>query len=496
MVQLSDSSLPSPKASSLPLATIMQSTAEHIQAVLAGASLTKCLAQTPSAQYAAVQAHDFYAMRQLGWAQVVCAQLVPKKPKKALLYAHLLHALILLEAACRWGGSGSGSATVRARSAQRPAGVPVYTVHTVVDQAVRAASLLRLRFHKRFINGVLRRYQRERVELLKKAASQASAVWNFPFWWVQAVQQAYPEQWRSILLHSNAPAALTLRVNQRRCSVAQYLQQLEAAEVAAFHPGAEAIVLAKSTSVQQLPGYQEGWFSVQDAHAQLAGHLLPLKEGDYVLDACAAPGGKTAHLLERFDIECVALDASAQRLERVEQNLQRLGLLNEQVHIQEGDARQPDSWWSGRQFDAILADVPCTASGVVRRHPDIRWLRRMTDVKATAQLQAEICSALWPTLKPGGYFLYVTCSVFPAEGEEQIAAFMARHPDARRLPAPGQLLPTPELDTTPAQAATKTATDEAMSSVVHDFDALAAEAQALVRAGGDGFFYALLQKEG
>src|SRR5699024_4485645 len=156
-------------------------------------------------------------------------------------------------------------------------------------------------------------------------------------------------------------------------------------------------------------------------------------------DACAAPGGKAAHLLELYDIELVAVDADAQRLERVRDELQRLELQHTSVEGMVGDAAQPDGWWSGRLFDAISADVPCTASGVVRRHPDIRWLRRITDIKTTAQLQASICSALWSLLKPNGYFLYVTCSVFPAEGEQQIEQFLQGHADARRLSAPGQL---------------------------------------------------------
>ena len=460
-VQETEITSQSPSPSSPPLAEIMTVTAQHISAVLSGTSLTQCLATTPTAIHAAVLAHDFYALRQLGWAQEVGQLLVPKKPKKPLLYAHLLHSLILLEAALRWGESGT--AGVRPRAAQRPAQVPVYAPHTVVDQAVRAASQLKLRFHKRFINGVLRQYQRERKELLRKVATQATAVWNFPFWWIQKIQQAYPDQWRSVLLQSNTPAPLTLRVNRRQCSVADYLQHLEQAGFDAYSPGQETVVLQKNAPVTALPGFEQGWFSVQDGHAQLAAHLLPVQNGDYVLDACAAPGGKAAHLLELYDIELVAVDADAQRLERVRDNLQRLELQHPGVEVMVGDAAQPDGWWSGRLFDAILADVPCTASGVVRRHPDIRWLRRITDIKTTAQLQASICSALWSLLKPNGYFLYVTCSVFPAEGEQQIEQFLQGHADARRLSAPGQLLPTPE----------------------------SAELR-----GGDGFFYALLQKEG
>lgn len=436
----------------LPLSQVMKFTAQHVHEVLSGRSLSQYLEQTPQPARAAVQAHDFYVLRQLGWAQAVCALLVPKRPKKPLLYAHLLHALVLLEAALRWWDEETST---------RRAGVPLYAPHTVVDQAVRAANALGVRFHKRLINGVLRNYQRERKDLLIQIAKQPTAVWNFPEWWVELLQTHYPEEWRSIILHSNAPAALTLRVNTRALTVEAFLAHLSQAGLPAYSPGQETVVLERLAPVQQLPGYEQGWFSVQDGHAQLAGHLLPVSAGDYVLDACAAPGGKAAHLLERCDLELVALDADETRMQRVKENLQRLQLLGEQVQLQVGDARVPEQWWSGRPFDAILADVPCTASGVVRRHPDIRWLRRASDVAATAQLQAEICDALWPLLKVGGHFLYVTCSIFPAEGEEQIERFLRTHADAIRLDAPGQLLPTPE---------------------------------SAAQRGGDGFFYALLQK--
>src|SRR5690606_2046453 len=183
------------------------------------------------------------------------------------------------------------------------------------------------------------------------------------------------------------------------------------------------------------------WWSVQDLAAQQAAQLLPVEPGMRVLDACAAPGGKMAHLLELADIELLALDSDAMRLERVEQNLHRLGLGGANVTMRCADAMDVNAWWDGRHFDAVLADVPCTASGVVRRHPDIRWLRRDTDIAKTAALQAGIVDALWQTVKPGGHLLYATCSIFPQEGEQQAAQFMARHADAVRKPAPGQLLP-------------------------------------------------------
>jgi len=219
--------------------------------------------------------------------------------------------------------------------------------------------------------------------------------------------------------------------------------------------------------VQRLPGFEQGDVSVQDAAAQIAAPLLvyasgqALPPGARVLDACAAPGGKTAHLLELADLDVTALDADPARLARVTDTLSRLGL---QARTLAADARQPASWWDGRPFDAILLDAPCSASGIVRRHPDVRWLRRESDIAALARTQDAILGALWPLLKPGGHLLYCTCSVFKMEGQERIDAFLQRTPDARALPSPGHLLPVVEyLD--PAR---------------HN--------------RGDGFFYALLSK--
>jgi 16S rRNA (cytosine967-C5)-methyltransferase len=216
---------------------------------------------------------------------------------------------------------------------------------------------------------------------------------------------------------------------------------LAAAGVEARQVDDHAIIVTTPRPVLALPGFEEGCWSVQDLSAQKAAMLLPLESGMRVLDACAAPGGKTAHLLERADIDLLALDADPQRLERVAQNLDRLQLDRSRVALQCADAADLQAWWDGRPFDAVLADVPCTASGVVRRHPDIRWLRREADVAKTAALHRRIVDALWATVKPGGHLRYATCSIFPQEGEQQAAQFTARHGDAIRLPAPGQLLP-------------------------------------------------------
>lgn len=433
----------------------MLASAEHIHDVLGGASLTTCLARTPVALRAAAQAHSFYSLRHLGLAQELRRLMVPRQPKDLLFDALMLHAILLVDAAVAFQ-------TDKTVFDDRP-DVPIYSVHTVVDQAVEAAqSQPALRPYKNVLNAVLRRFIRERTELLSRALKKPTAQWNHPMWWIKTLQKSYPHDWEHILTVANIPAPLTLRVNQRRCSVPRLLALLEQGEIEAWSPGHDTVVLAKARPVSQIPAFDLGWWSVQDASAQIAGRLLPLADGMRVLDACAAPGGKTAHLLERADIHLVALDSDAKRLERVSENLQRLGLDSDQVQIKAAAAQEVAAWWDGQLFDAILADVPCTASGIVRRHPDIRWLRRDQDVANTAALQAEILTALWSTLKPGGHLLYVTCSIFPAEGQAQIDRFMARHSEALLLPqSPRQVLPT--LDT-PQQA------------------------------GGDGFYYALLQK--
>jgi 16S rRNA (cytosine967-C5)-methyltransferase len=240
---------------------------------------------------------------------------------------------------------------------------------------------------------------------------------------------------------------MTLRVNARRLTAAAYGERLAAQGIAAQVIGSHALVLDVPLPVDALPGFAQGEVSVQDAAAQRAAPLLlagGLPAGARVLDACAAPGGKTAHLLELAELDLLALDADPLRLERVQQTLSRLGL---QATLRAGDARRPSAWWDGRPFDAILLDAPCSASGIVRRHPDIRWLRRPGDIDTLARLQAELLDALWPLLAPGGRLLYATCSLFRAEGQAQIDAFLQRPGSGQaRLDAacPGHLLPLPD----------------------------------------------------
>jgi 16S rRNA (cytosine967-C5)-methyltransferase len=232
-------------------------------------------------------------------------------------------------------------------------------------------------------------------------------------------------------------------VNRRKATMEKMLAEFYAADLQCLQTGPTAIKLDHPVPVSEIPGFFEGRVSVQDAGAQWAAVLMDVKDGMRVLDACAAPGGKTGHLLESADVGLLALDVDEGRLERVGQNLDRLGL---QAELRVGDAAHPQTWWNGRPFDRILADVPCTASGVVRRHPDIKWLRRPQDIASFARKQAEIVDALWQTLAPGGKLLYATCSVFADENEKQIKAFLARHQDSRRLELPeelneGQLIP-------------------------------------------------------
>jgi 16S rRNA (cytosine967-C5)-methyltransferase len=232
-----------------------------------------------------------------------------------------------------------------------------------------------------------------------------------------------------------------LRVNRRKTSVAAYLETLASHAITARQIGPDAIRMDTAMPVAQIPGFEDGLASVQDAAAQLAAPLLDLQDGMRVLDACAAPGGKTCHILETAEVDLTALDNNPKRLQRITQNLQRLQL---EAKLQLGDASvgsQGGDWWDGQLFDRILADVPCTASGIVRRHPDIRWLRRKTDTEQLATLSAKILDNLWQMLRPDGKLLLVTCSVWPQESEAQAVAFAARN-NARRLPAPGQLLPT------------------------------------------------------
>jgi 16S rRNA (cytosine967-C5)-methyltransferase len=257
------------------------------------------------------------------------------------------------------------------------------------------------------------------------------------------LQKDHPQHWQNLLDLAQKPAPMTLRVNPRFSTVGQYQQQLFALGIEAQAVGSQGLQLSKAVPVHQLPGFAAGHVSVQDAAAQLAAPLLmqgrDAQRPWRMLDACAAPGGKTGHLLELYpQADVWALDVDASRCERIHQNLSRLGLT---AQVRAADAGQPALWWDGQCFDAILLDAPCTASGIVRRHPDVRWLRRPTDSAQLAKTQASLLKALWPLLVPGGRLLYCTCSVFKAEGDETVQAFLQRNTDALLHPSPGHLIP-------------------------------------------------------
>ncbi len=321
----------------------------------------------------------------------------------------------------------------------------------VVDQAVEAAGQAVRPQAKALVNALLRRYLRERDACNARVAEGPVARWSYPRWWIGRIQADHPRDWQQILEAGNERPPLTLRVN-RRVTTREALQQAFAtAGIESSAAGAEGLLVTPPRAVTALPGYAEGAFSVQDLGAQHAAALLDARDGMRVLDACAAPGGKAAHLLELADVELTALDIDAKRLERVRENLARLGLGGGRTKVRVADVADPPAWWDGRPFDRILADVPCTASGVVRRHPDIKWLRRKSDLASFAAQQQRLLAALWPLLARGGRLLYVTCSVFTEENENRIGEFMASTPDALRetiiFPADcacngGQLLPS------------------------------------------------------
>lgn len=437
---------------------LLAHTADAVAAVLAGRSLTEVLKQCPNAARAGTQALSFEVLRHLGFAQAVRRLLAPKNPPPAI-DALLLTALALLRP-------------------QAPGGVldeaaPGYAPHTLVNQAV-AATRSRQAASSGFVNAVLRRFLREQDGLVQSVMQQPAAAFNHPTWWIARLQQDWPSHWQAMLAHNNQRAPMTLRVNARHHTPAAYLAQLQALGLGGTLVGAQAIVLDQPCPVNQLPGFDLGHVSVQDAAAQWAAPWLlgvdadaglpPLPPGARVLDACAAPGGKTTHLLELADVQLTALDQDAARLSRVQENLGRLGL---KAQLVAADAGQPSTWWDGQPFDAILLDAPCSASGIVRRHPDVRWLRREADIPALARTQTQLLDALWPLLVPGGRLLYCTCSVFRAEGQDQIDAFLQRQSGAQHLPhaiAPNHHLSLPD--------------NQSLSE----------------RLRADGFFYALLVK--
>lgn len=396
--------------------------------VLGGRNLNQVLAEAQDSapqlappERAALQDLSYGTLRFYGQLNAVLAQLLHKPLQDAAVRHLLLVALYQLQ----YGKSAP---------------------HAVVDHAVRAARKLNVRAAG-LVNAVLRQFLRQREDLLRQAAASDEGRYSYPQWWVDQVRSDYGEAAEAILLAGNQHPPMTLRVNRRRVRCEEYLALLAERGMEARQVADEALLLLRPVPVDRLPGFAEGLVSVQDAAAQRAAHLLDVRQGMRVLDACAAPGGKTAHILELADVDLLALDKDAQRLHRVGENMARLALHPRTVV---GDAASPQDWWDGQPFDRILADVPCSASGVVRRHPDIKWLRRPEDIVGFSQQQQAILAALWRVLASGGKLLYATCSVFPQENRRVIDEFMRRQPDARLLPVPGtekgQILPNDQHD--------------------------------------------------
>jgi len=406
---------------------IQRQAARAVAEVLQGHSLSRLLPvlwkRSPalaSNERAAIQDLSFGTCRWLGTLRAVLGMLLKRPPADREVETLLLVAIYQLE----W-----------TRAAP----------HAVVDFAVRTCAALGKTSAKGLVNAVLRNFLRDREVLLARARATEVGRYSYPQWWIDEVARAWPAEYATVLATGNAHPPMTLRVNRRFVSTERYLMTLQEAGLPAQQIGPCALLLDRPIAVESLPGFAQGLVSVQDLAAQYAAPLLDLREGMRVLDACAAPGGKTAHLLELADIQLICLDRDAQRLQRVRENLARLRL--SAATLADADAGNLSAWWDGQVFDRILLDVPCSASGVVRRHPDMKWLRKADDLPRLACEQARLLDTLWHTLAAGGKLLYVTCSVFPAENQAQIAAFLGTHRDADVVPLTlfphtmGQLLP-------------------------------------------------------
>ena len=439
-----------------------------------------CDARLAASSHAPVRDMAYATMRGLGIASFLADRLNARKPAPAL-------------AALQWVALTALLETRRA-----PA--------IVIDQAVSAARDLAGaggaggaagadnagagKAAAGFINATLRRFLRERESLLAQASTDIQASHNLPRWWVELLMQHYPASWREIVAAGARKAPLTLRVNSRAADVDTIAARLTAAGIGWRRTGLHAITLSQAMPVERIPGFAEGLVSVQDAGAQLAAPLLDPRDGDRVLDACAAPGGKTTHLLELADCEVLALELDPKRALRIRENLQRQRL---DASVVVGDVTRPHDWWDGRAFDRIMLDAPCSASGIVRRHPDVPWHRRRSDIATFARGQQRLLDALWPLLKPGGTLVYITCSIFPEEGESVISAFCSQHSDAERRPsivrwaheatAVSQLLPTgPAGPVDPSDSSGPGGNRNGSESSDSD------------RREHDGFYYALLSK--
>jgi 16S rRNA (cytosine967-C5)-methyltransferase len=412
---------------SLPLSEAITISAQAIGEVMAGRSLTEVLDQLDAHERPIVQSLTFDALRKWVRSHEFMQQFIPKTPPLEVEYLlSVAIALFLLN-----GAEGKG-----------------YAAHTIVDQAVKACSEYEpTMYAKGLVNAVLRKVcLAVQVENEKPYPPDPIPMF-FPPWWRASLKRNYSKVWQAMLIQQAQRAPLILRVNAKQHTRQEYQELLGQAGIAAepIHEIAgialnSALLLREPVPVSDLPGFYSGAVSVQDAGAQIAAVLLDPKLGDRILDACAAPGGKAAHILELVQCDMIALELDGERLRKIGGNLDRLRLQSDAVQVLRGDASKA-AWWDGKPFDKILLDAPCSASGIVARHPDIPFLRREADIKTLQLRQRAILKQAWKMLKPKGKLLYVTCSVFPEEGEEQATWFAAEHADALRLSAPGQILP-------------------------------------------------------
>ena len=311
--------------------------------------------------------------------------------------------------------------------------------HAAVSETVKVTRNLKKPWAKNLVNAVLRNYQRNQDSLLEKLKTNLEASYSHPAWWIEHLKNAWPDQWREILEANNQNPPMTLRLNTKNTSMEKYLELLSEHNIKAStgEHSPVAICLEQPVPVTQLPLFSEGQVSVQDEAAQLAALLLDPQPGNRVLDACAAPGGKTIHILEQQpEIDLLAIDIDDTRLERIRENLQRTG---QKAHLKAANAFKPGEWWDEKPFDRILLDAPCSASGVIRRHPDIKLLRKASDIRKLVNEQQQILEALWPLVKTGGILLYATCSVFPEENTLQIQQFLGKTPDAKLITFPASI---------------------------------------------------------
>jgi 16S rRNA (cytosine967-C5)-methyltransferase len=409
-----------PDEEPVPLWMQLNATATTVVAVRQGVSGTAAIEKIQPELRAGVQALTFHVWRNLGRAQALRTKLASKQPPPKA------DALLCVALALAWQRTDAP-----------------YDMFTLVNQTIEAAKRdTSTKAQANFLNACLRRFLRERDALVASTDGDPVAQWNHPLWWIKRLQKEHPQHWKAILTAANSHPPMTLRINVRKTNLTDYMQLLAQTGIVSRSTANGALVLERAVQVQQLPGFADGWVSIQDAAAQLAAPLLLdglAQSGDLrILDACAAPGGKTGHLLELTDSTVLALEIDARRTARIQQNLARLGL---EARVLTADAAHPLGWWDGQLFDAILLDAPCTASGIARRHPDIRWLRRESDITQLAEMQKSMLQALWKLLHPGGRMVYCTCSLFLAEGSDQVQTFLTHNTDALLLPSAGHLIP-------------------------------------------------------